>query len=96
MGTAMQSTDNWRFPVSGIIPKAEGYKTDVTIEFCKEVSKGLSFSMLWHMNIDIILRIQLKSKVILLKQVFYQLEEIYIAIKNDSGIKKGKVAKLMI
>ncbi len=35
---AKQSTDYWRIPVGGTMPRAEGYKTDITIEFCEETN----------------------------------------------------------
>lgn len=35
-----QSTDYWRIPVSGQLPKADGYKSDLTIEFNEENSTG--------------------------------------------------------
>lgn len=36
---AKQSTDYWRIPVGGTMPRAEGYKTDITIEFCEETNE---------------------------------------------------------
>lgn len=33
-----QSTDYWRIPVSGKLPRADGYKSDLSIEFCEETS----------------------------------------------------------
>lgn len=38
---AKQSTDYWRIPVGGTMPRSEGYKTDLTLEFC-EVTEGFS------------------------------------------------------
>ena len=42
---AKQSTDYWRIPVSGKLPKAEGYKSDITLEFCNITESGLISTM---------------------------------------------------
>ena len=42
---AKQSTDYWRIPVSGKLPKAEGYKSDITLEFCNQTESGLMLTM---------------------------------------------------
>ena len=47
------------------MPKDEGYKTDITIELCKEVSKGSSVSKPSPLSANIIIILQMIDKVIL-------------------------------